>query len=86
MHCVKLISKFNFFSQRKKKFSSSIFIIYVENLIHFIQKMTLKKVIDEVFDQNSKLLKSFNKKRIDKIVNLIIKQESSDSKDRRIQI
>ena len=74
MHSVKLILKFNFLNQRrKKKFLSSIFVIYVESLIHFIQKMTRKRVIDEVFDQKSKLSKSFNKERVDKNINSIIK-------------
>ena len=82
MHCAKLILKFDFFNQKKKKFSSSIFVIYVESLIHFIQKMTLKKIIDEMSDQNSKLSKSFNKKRVDKIINSMIKQKSFDSENR----
>ena len=48
--------------------------------------MARKRVIDEIFDQKSKLSKSFNKKRVDKNVNSMIKQESFDSEDRRIQI
>ena len=48
--------------------------------------MTRKRIIDEIFDQKSKLSKLFNKERVDKNVNLMIKQKSFDSKDRRIQI
>ena len=48
--------------------------------------MALKRAIDEVFGQNSKFSESFNKERADKIVSSVVKQESSDSEDRRIQI
>ena len=48
--------------------------------------MTLKKVNDKVSDSNLKCLKSFNKKRVNKSVNSVIKEESIDSENRRIQI
>ena len=48
--------------------------------------MTLKEVFDEEFNQKSKRLKSFYKKRVNKSVNSVIKKKFSDLKDRRIQI
>ena len=66
---------------KEKEFSSSIFVIYIEILIYFIQKIMLKKVIDKVSDLNSKYSESFNKKQVNKSVNLMIKEKSTDSKN-----
>ena len=49
-----------------------MFIIYIETLIYLIQKMTLKKVIDKISDLNSKRSESFNKKQVNRSVNLVI--------------
>ena len=46
----------------------------------------LKRVIDKVFDLNSKRLESFNKKQVNKNVNLVIKEESTDFNNRRIKL
>ena len=65
---------------KKRRFLSSIFVIYIEILIYFIQKITLKEVINKVFNLNSKYLKSFNKKQVNKNINSMIKEESIDLK------
>ena len=48
--------------------------------------MTLKRVFDEVFNQNSKRSELFYKKRANKSISSMIKEEFFDSENRRVSI
>ena len=85
MYCAKFISKSEFLIQKKKIFIFNIRYLYWY-FDYLIQKMTLKEIFDRKFDWKSKRSKSFYKKQVNKSVNSMIKEEFSDSKDRRIQI